>query len=243
MFYRAKPGQVSYGEAIGILLLDSCAPFIPGDVANASTYSFPVRFQRVPGLSVERIFNHDLALVDDMIEAAVELKANGVRAITGDCGFMALYQEQIARAVGIPTFLSSLLQVPFIDRLIGEKDKIGIITANAGALDDKVLKPCGADLPEKLAVRGLENCPAFREAFIEEKGILDSSKVEEEVVAAARELTGEVPETRALLFECSVLAPYGAAVQQVTGLPVFDYITMINYVYSAVVKKRFDGFM
>jgi hypothetical protein len=32
-------------------------------------------------------------------------------------------------------------------------------------------------------------------------------------------------------------------VQEATGLPVFDYNTMIRYVYSAVVRRRFDGFM
>lgn len=243
VYYRAKPGQVSYGEAIGIILLDSEAPFIPGDVANASTYNFPVRFLKVPGLTVERIFNHDLSLIDDVIEAALELKTNGVRAITGDCGFMALFQEKIARSVGLPVFMSSLLQVPFISRLIGADEKIGIVTANAGALDSTVLRPCGADLPEKLAIGGLEKEPYFRSAFIEEKGELDSSKVEEEVVSAALKILEEVPEVRMMLLECSVLPPYGAAIQQATGLPVFDYVTMINYVYSAVVKQRFVGFM
>jgi len=32
-------------------------------------------------------------------------------------------------------------------------------------------------------------------------------------------------------------------VQEAVYLPVFDFITMINYVYSAVVKKEFQGFM
>ena len=74
MIWRAKPGKVSYGEAIGILLLDSCAPYIPGDVANATTYDFPVRFNRVPGLTVKRIFNHDMSLIEPVVNAALELK-------------------------------------------------------------------------------------------------------------------------------------------------------------------------
>jgi len=45
------------------------------------------------------------------------------------------------------------------------------------------------------------------------------------------------------LMESSVYPPYGAAVQEAVNLPVFDYVTMINYVYSSVVKKRFHGFM
>jgi hypothetical protein len=32
-------------------------------------------------------------------------------------------------------------------------------------------------------------------------------------------------------------------VQEATGLPVFDYSTMIDYVFSAVVRKRFEGYM
>lgn len=243
MLYRAKPGQYSYGEAIGILLLESAAPFIPGDVANASTYSFPVRFKKVPGLTVERIFNHDFTLVDAVLDAASGLKTSGVRAITGDCGFMAIYQKHLTGALNIPVFMSSLLQVAFINNLLGETAKIGIITANAAALNSEVLKPCEAYLPEKIAIRGLEERPHFRAAFIEEKGTLDSQAVEDEVLETARQLIKDESEVRALLLECSVLPPYGAALQQATGLPVFDYVTMINYVYSAVVKKRFSGFM
>lgn len=53
MIYKAKKGQSSYGEAVGIFLLDTFTPFIPGDVANASSYKFPVRFQRVKGFTVK----------------------------------------------------------------------------------------------------------------------------------------------------------------------------------------------
>ncbi len=243
MIYQARPGQVSYGEAIGILLLDSCAPFIPGDVANATTYNFPVRFQRVPGLTVERIFNHDMSLLDDINGAATELQNNGVRAITGDCGFMAIYQETLVEQQNVPVFMSSLLQIPFMSRLIAQKDKIGIITANAGALSSEVLSACGADLPGKIEIYGLENCPCFRAVFIEEKGKLEKEMVEAEVIAAAQDLLESSPAIKMLLLECSVLPPYGAAVQQATGLPVFDFVTMINFVYSALIKQRFYGYM
>ncbi|HZK53349.1 MAG TPA: aspartate/glutamate racemase family protein [Desulfosporosinus sp.] len=243
MIYRTKPGQVSYGEAIGIVLLDSCAPFIPGDVANATTYHFPVRYQQVPGLTVKRIFQHDTSILESVIEAGRALKSEGVRAITGDCGFMAIYQVEMARRLELPVFMSSLLQIPFMLRLISETYKIGIITANARALDHTVLSPCGADLPDRLVICGLEECPSFFSAIIEENGELDTEKVETEVVAAAQALLRDMPDVKLLLFECSVLAPYGAAVQEVTGLPVFDFVTMINYVYTAVVKQRFTGFM
>ena len=52
MIYTTSKGQVSRGEAIGILLLDTSVPFIPGDVANATTYDFRCAFKRSNGFSV-----------------------------------------------------------------------------------------------------------------------------------------------------------------------------------------------
>ena len=156
---------------------------------------------------------------------------------------MAIYQDELVRHVGLPIFMSSLLQIPFMERLIKPTEKIGIITANSKSLDETVLRPCGAGLGEKLVIRGLEDCPRFAAAIIEEVADLNKQEVESEVVSVAAQMVADVPEIKLLLLECSVLAPYGPAVQQATGLPIFDYITMINYVYRAVVKQGFDGYM
>ncbi|MFW6138918.1 MAG: aspartate/glutamate racemase family protein [Spirochaetota bacterium] len=243
MIYRVKNEQVSYGEAIGIILLENYVPFIPGDVANATTYSYPVRFQRVEGFSVERIFRHDMSLLGPIIEAAKSLEREGVRAITGDCGFMVIYQEQMAEKLSVPVFMSSLLQIPFMIRLLAEKDKIGVITASSESLDDLVLKKAGVQEPERLVITGLENKQHFKRAVIEEKGVLDTEKMENEVVSASTEMIKKHPLVRMILLECSLLPPYGAAVQDAVNLPVFDFITMIDFVFSAVVKKRYNGFM
>ncbi|MEJ2282128.1 MAG: aspartate/glutamate racemase family protein, partial [Desulfobacterales bacterium] len=82
MIYTTQKGQVSAGEAIGILLLETSVPFIPGDVANASTYSFPVRFQKVPGFSVRRALSKDPSVFAELRDAAGELVQQGVRAVT-----------------------------------------------------------------------------------------------------------------------------------------------------------------
>ena len=48
---EVRGGKAYYGEAIGILLFDERRyPILPGDVANASTYDFPVRLKVVKGL-------------------------------------------------------------------------------------------------------------------------------------------------------------------------------------------------
>lgn len=82
--FHATPGQTSYGEDIGILLLDTNVPFIKGDVGNAGSYPFPVRFKRVDGLTARVIFTYDRGFAAKMVEAARELEREGIKAITGD---------------------------------------------------------------------------------------------------------------------------------------------------------------
>jgi hypothetical protein len=243
VIYTTQKGQVSSGEAIGILLLETSVPFIPGDVANATTYSFPVRFKKVKGFSVRRALSKDPTVYESLREAARDLVQQGVRAVTGDCGFMGIHQKKLARELGVPVFLSSLLQIPFISQLIGEKAKVGIITADSKSLSVDLLAAVGVSDPANLVIGGLQECQQFYRFAIEETGSLDVTAVEQEVVNLTQDMVAEDPQIRAILLECSLLPPYGAAVQNAVNLPVFDYVTMINFVFSAVVKQRYVGFI
>ena len=243
MIYTTPKGQVSACEAIGILLLETSVPFIPGDVANATTYAFPVRFQKVKGFSVRRALSKDPSVYADLRQAAGDLVQQGVRAVTGDCGFMGIHQKKLARELDVPVFLSSLLQIPFISIMIGENAKVGIITADSKSLNADLLSAVGVSDPANLVIGGLEDRPEFYRFAIEETGTLDTGAVRKEVVAVARTMVAENPQIRAMLLECSLLPPYGAAIQAAVNLPVFDYITMINFVFTAVVKQEYRGFM
>lgn len=244
MLYTKKhKRQQSFGQAIGILLIDCDAPFVPGDVGNATTYDYPVRYKPIYGWTFEQLYTKDQKMKNKVIEMAQELEAEGVRAITGDCGYMAQYQEDIANAVDIPVFMSSLLQVPFISKMLKKGEKVGILCANSEALDDSLLEAVGIDESYPIAISGLEKKEHFYNAVVIEDGTLDTELMEKEVVEAAKELVEKDPLIKAILLECSMLPPYAKAVQEAVGLPVFDFVTMINYVYSSVVQRRYDGYM
>lgn len=244
MIYKARKGQVSYGEPIGILLLDSFIPFPPGDVGNATTYSFPVRYQVVKGASVETLINkRDPALLKPFIDAGLELVKEGVRAITGDCGFMILFQQELAKILPVPVFMSSLLQIPFISQILSPGQEVGVIVANSDALTDEHLRAAGISKSMAIQIAGMQNAPHFSKDILEESGELNFEKIETEVVETAKSLVHENEKVKAILIECSDLPPYAAAVQEAVGLPVFDFVTMINYVFTGLVRKRFDGFM
>ncbi|MGD8740176.1 MAG: aspartate/glutamate racemase family protein [Desulfobacterales bacterium] len=243
MIYKARKGQTSYGEAIGIILMESFMPFPPGCPGNATTFSFPVRYANVKGANMEKlVYQGDPELLKPFIDAGWDLVNEGVKAVTGNCGFMVLYHDIMAKEFPVPVFMSSLLQLPFISRMLKPGEKIGIITASSKTLTEKHLQIAtnGADIP--LAIAGMEDQKHFYDAIHAEVGELDFDAVEAEVVGVTQDLIAREENIKAILFECTDLPPYAAATQQAVGLPVFDFTTMINYVYSGLVRKRFEGF-
>ena len=51
------------------------------------------------------------------------------------------------------------------------------------------------------------------------------------------------PDVSAIVCEAINYAPYATGVQETTGLPWSDIIDLTRLVYSAVVKKRYVGFL
>jgi aspartate/glutamate racemase len=244
LYHAGHKGQCWYGESIGILILDAHYPCVPGNVGNASSFPFPVRYKVVKDASIERLLTkRDKSLLQPFLDAALDLQREGVKAITGACGFMALFQREVSEALNVPVFLSSLLQIPFIYQILRRTRKVGIITADSTALTPQHFTAVGVTKEMTLAICGMEDQQEFRQAVLEERGTLDSELIKQEVVAVAKKLVQDHPDAGAIVLECSDLPPYAQAIQEETHLPVFDFFTMINYVHTSLVRKSFDGFM
>ncbi len=230
----------TYGHAIGILLLDYRGPFIPGDVGNASTYRYPVLYKLVKGLTLDRVLAGDQTVIPDIVAAAKELEQFGVRGIASDCGFLIQYQAAVQAAVRVPVFMSSLLQLPAVSLAVGRRP-VGCLTASGARLTPQLLALAGVADPSNLVIRGMESEPHFKEAILDECGWLDSDRIEAETVAAAREIQAAHPDMGAIVLECSLMPPYAHAVQEATGLPTFDFVTMIDAWYAATHRSRYHG--
>ncbi|MDL2298816.1 aspartate/glutamate racemase family protein [Synergistaceae bacterium OttesenSCG-928-D05] len=242
-FYKVKSKSRSWdGEPIGILILDAAYPCVPGNVGNATTYPFPVRYHEVRGASIERLLNQrDPTLLEPFLEGARKLEAEGVRGITGACGFMALFQPQIADAVDVPVFMSSLLQVPFITRTLKKGQKVGVLTANASVLTEEHMRNVGITPDMPVVVYGMEEKYEFRSSILEEKGTMDTDIMEKEILEVCDKMLAEHPDVAAIQLECSDMPPFARAVHEHTGRPVFDFITMIRHVYSALEPTLYSG--
>src|ERR1700761_4887284 len=108
----ATGGKVLYGAPLGILMLEACFPRIPGDMGNATTWPFPVLYHVVRGASPEKaVLQAARGLLRAVIGGAEELARLGAEAIATNCGFLSLYQKELAAAAGVPVATSSLMQV------------------------------------------------------------------------------------------------------------------------------------
>lgn len=240
----AKGGYASsYGQAIGIILLDATHPKIPGDIGNATTFDFPVKYVVLKGVKGPKVV-HDLdsSMLEPFISAAKKLEEEGAKAITTSCGFLALFQQEIANAVKIPVFTSSLIQVPLVYRMLGNHHKVGIITIDSLSLTERHFDAVGAKSIPKV-VMGTEEGKEFSKALIGNNSVLDIEKATEDLVFTANKLVSNYPEVGAIVFECANMAPYAKAVQDAVKLPVFNIVTLTNMVYSGVIAKNFIGYM
>src|SRR5260370_32089870 len=127
-------------------MLETGFPRIPGDMGNAETWPFPVLYKVVPGASPSRVVcQRAEGLLDEFLVAADELVRLGADGITTTCGFLSLYQREIAAHVGVPVATSSLLQIPFIARVLPPGKRVGVLTVSAANLTEEHLRAAGAD--------------------------------------------------------------------------------------------------
>jgi Asp/Glu/hydantoin racemase len=225
--------------AIGIIMLDTVFPRIPGDVGNPDTFSYPVLHRVVKGASIHRVVKEaDPHLLQPFIEAAQDLEKQGVKAIATSCGFLAIFHQELVDSVHVPVFSSSLLQVHLAQSIIRRDQKVGIITAHGQSLTEKHFAGVGIQHYPK-AVIGMEMAPEFTAVIIEGKRDIHVEKCRQEMAAVALKLVKSNPDVGAIVLECTNMPPYAAAVQAAVGLPVFDVVTMLNYAYATLVQQSF----
>lgn len=208
---------------------------LPGNSTNPASYAYPVRLHPVRGANLHTILeNPDAAVLQTMLADARAMVADGVKAITTSCGFNAIFQRELAAGVKVPVFSSSLLQVPLLRQLHGPASEICILTAKASALRPAHLAAVGIADPAGLHICGLEACAAWNTIFTHPEADVDLAAIEREVIGTALQALAQHPNIRAFVLECTDLPPFSAAIRRQTGLPVFDFISLANYIHATL---------
>jgi len=227
---------------IGVLCLETSFTKLPGHIRNPSTFDFPVAYQVVAGATPERVVHQaDPSLVEPFRRAARELESAGVAAITSGCGFLVLFQRELAEAVGVPVFASSLVQLPTVYRMLRPDQRVGLLVADSRSLTPRHLAAVGAEtIP--VCVAGMADQPEFREVVLDgRRDEIDADRLECETLREVDRLVRDNPDLGAIVIECTDLVPFAHVIQARAGVPVFDVITLTDMVYQSLTRRPFAG--
>ncbi|MGI6686039.1 MAG: aspartate/glutamate racemase family protein [Bacillota bacterium] len=248
---RTRKDHKCYGMGLGIMLLDDPYPGFPGDVRNASAYSFPIQYEVIEGVGNKEIAwtDNPSSCLEPTIKAAEKLEKLGCRAIAAECGYFAFFQKEVAEAVDIPVFMSSLLQVPLIQQVIGPKKNVGIVCAHKKSLSDKHLASVGVEIGSNYIVAGAQDeyeCPEFDKLwgftprhFSEAR--CNYEKAEEQIVRVCLDFCRTNPSIGAIMLECTGFQVFARAIQHAVDLLVFSWGTLLDYAFSVVVHRDYYG--
>lgn len=235
----ARGGKSIYGAPLGILMLEARFPRIPGDMGNGETWPFPVLFRVVRGATPERVVLQGArGLLPEFLAAARDLVDLGAEAITTNCGFLSLFQHEIAEAVGVPVATSSLMQVPWVQATLPPGRRVGVVTVSKGSLTPAHLAAAG--VPLDTPVTGTEDGREFFRVLIQAEATdMDVGLAEQDILDAGRALVAAHPEVGAIVLECTNMPPYAAALREAVGLPVYDIYSMISWFHAGLRPRRF----
>ncbi len=235
---KVTGGKSIYGASVGILMLEAQFPRIPGDMGNATTWDFPVHYKVVRGASPDKVVRHSAkGLLQPFLDAASELVKDGVDGITTHCGFLSLFQAEIAESVDVPVATSSLMQIPLVNAMLPENRQVGILTISGSTLTSDHLK--AANVPSSTPITSTEGGDEFTRVILNDEAELDIELARQDNVDAALKLVRNNPEVGAIVLECTNMIPYAADIRTATGLPVYSMLSFISWFQSGLVPRRF----
>jgi Asp/Glu/hydantoin racemase len=234
----AHGGKTLYGARVGILMLETRFPRIPGDMGNGLTWPFPVLYKVVPGATPDRVVRHKSAgLANAFLDAAAELVQLGADGIATTCGFLSLFQRELAAHVDVPVATSSLMQIPLVERVLPPGKRVGVLTVSAASLTPEHFLAAGAD--PATPVVGTDNGREFTRVMLDEKHTLDAAAAERDILDAGETLVSRHDNIGAVVLECTNMTPYARALSDHLRLPVFSIYSFVTWFQAGLAPRDF----
>lgn len=227
---------------LGVLRVETPFERAPGDSANVESWNFPVKIKILKDSTVHKVVDLSNDYPQDFIDGWVDLiqefiDEGAVAAITS-CGFLsAIHPILRKRFPGFPIGTSALLQIPIANNLVELGKRVGIITFNENVLGKKHLNGVGVDYD--VPIVGVEEGCSFYN-LIRKCDPFNYEEHEKDVVAAAKKLVSQYDDIGGIILECANMGPYRLAVQKATNLPVWDIITLGDFVYDVGLARSFN---
>lgn len=210
-----------------------------GSLGQPDTFDFPVVYEHVKGACYETIIAcPNKKTLASMVDTARKMEKEGIKAITTSCGFNAIFQNQLANAVKIPVFASTLILVPLVYNMLNNSQIVGIITADKNHLTREHMEKSGIGSSIPVCVHGLECTRSFKSWCIETKSAsVNFDEFRSEVVGVARTLVDTNRNVGAIVLESTILHAFKKDIMKAINLPVFDIVSLTNFIYHSIAPK------
>ena len=237
---KARGGKTIYGARVGILMLETRFPRIPGDTGNALTWPFPVLYKVVRGATPHRVIHErGRGLAQPFLDAAAELVRDGADGITTTGGFLSIFQKEISAHVKVPVATSSLLQIPLAQALLPPGKRVGVLTVQGERLDEGHLRDVGADPTTPIV--GTENGRELTRVLLGDETELDFDLAAQDMLECGAEMLRRHPDVGAFVLECHNMAPYSRMLANAFCVPVYDVYTLVIWFHAGLSPRDFGA--
>jgi hypothetical protein len=235
---KAYGGKTVYGARVGILMLETQWPRVPGDTGNALTWPFPVLYKVVRGATPARVIHErGRGLGQSFLDAAAELVKDGADGITTTGGFLSIFQKDLAAHVKVPVASSSLMQIPLAQALLPPGKRVGVLTVHGGRLDGGHLEAVGADPTTPIV--GTENGREFTRVLLGNEMELDFDLAAQDMLDCGAEMMKRHPDVGAFVLECHNMAPFSRMLANAFNVPVYDVYTLVTWFHAGLSPRDF----
>ena len=218
-------------KVIGVLKLNTRFPRLAGDIGNADSFRYPVSFCTVESAIPANVTIADHLpeiLQNEFIAAAQKLIDKNVSIITTTCGFLSTMQTQLASLSQTPVICSSLALLPLLSQVHGSAGNIGVLTFNRDTLNKNHFGK-----PQPGCIEGLQATDHLRQVIEQDLTQLDPDTARNDAIATCDRLMKSLPDTRAIILECTNLSPYKQDIRKHAGLPVYDIVDAVHWLVES----------
>ena len=211
----------NFGGYLGGVIIERSDEYKPlGHVANARSFPYHVRYAIVePGAGVEEVK-----------AAAEQLEIEGARFLASSGGALGKYQQEVAKVVDLPTYMTPLIQLKWIRVALKSSEKVLILSDLSAAEADEVFSACN------IAKECYDDC-----VFIQ----VDKETMTADALFDYIADSNIIPENniRAVLIDTQLFAGRDEEFKERFGLYVWNTLKLMRYVSKAVGQVPREGFL
>lgn len=224
------------GAKIGIMLLETTPDLLEGSLAHPDTFECQVKLDTLEGIWVEQILSASPAHTPSFLDAAKRLERDGADVLVTNCGYSIAYQAAVQQSVRIPAALSSLMLLPLLNALRAPGRKIGLLTYDADRLTETHLRAAWPQYDAgAVAIGGFQGTRSWSD-MARDDAVYDVDQIKSDIIRVVKGLMAR-NDLQFLLVECAALCAFIPYLRSVTQLPVFDIVSLANFLASGLERR------